>query len=210
MNNELLKRIITSIILSTLSIICIIKGSHLFNFFIFLILLLSLYEWFKLSYNKFFFVIGCIFLLFAFFLAYIFRNTNLSFFLFTILVSVFSDLGGYIFGKIFNGPKLTKISPNKTYSGSIGSFFFSIILGFLYIEFIDYSLIINLNINLTKFIFIIILLSAINQIGDLIISYFKRINNIKNTGDILPGHGGILDRIDGMIFVLPISYYIFL
>ena len=89
-------------------------------------------------------------------------------------------------------------------------FFFSIVIGLLYLKYIDYSLIEIMNINLVKFLFLIITFSAINQIGDLTISYFKRINKVKNTGNILPGHGGVLDRIDGMIFVLPVAYYIFL
>ena len=83
-------------------------------------------------------------------------------------------------------------------------------MGLLYLRYIDYSLIEIMNINLVKFLFLIITFSAINQIGDLTISYFKRINKVKNTGNILPGHGGVLDRIDGMIFVLPVAYYIFL
>jgi phosphatidate cytidylyltransferase len=210
MNNELLKRVITSIVITFLSFYCIIKGTHLFDLFILSILSLSLFEWNSLSNKIIYFIIGSLFLIFAFFFAYQLRNINLSFFLFTIIISISSDIGGYVCGKIFKGPKLTKISPNKTFSGCIGSFFFSIVIGLLYLKYIDYSLIEIMNINLVKFLFLIITFSAINQIGDLTISYFKRINKVKNTGNILPGHGGVLDRIDGMIFVLPVAYYIFL
>lgn len=210
MNNELLKRVITSIVITFLSFYCIIKGTYLFDLFILSILSLSLFEWNSLSNKIIYFIIGSLFLIFAFFFAYQLRNINLSFFLFTIIISISSDIGGYVCGKIFKGPKLTKISPNKTFSGCIGSFFFSIVIGLLYLKYIDYSLIEIMNINLVKFLFLIITFSAINQIGDLTISYFKRINKVKNTGNILPGHGGVLDRIDGMIFVLPVAYYIFL
>ena len=130
--------------------------------------------------------------------------------MFTIIISISSDIGGYIFGKIFKGRKLTKISPNKTYSGSIGSFILSIISGFIYLNFIDVSFSNNSSINFIKFLLFMIFLSAVNQIGDLVISYYKRLKKIKDTGKILPGHGGLLDRIDGLIFTIPISHYIFL
>jgi phosphatidate cytidylyltransferase len=122
-----------------------------------------------------------------------------------ILISVFSDIGGFVFGKVFKGPKLTKISPNKTYSGVFGSLIFSLIIGFIYINYNEQFLT-KFDLNYLNLIMIIILISIINQIGDLIISYFKRLKNIKNTGKILPGHGGLLDRIDGIIFTIPSSY----
>ena len=124
MNNELLKRVITSIVITFLSFYCIIKGTYLFDLFILSILSLSLFEWNSLSNKIIYFIIGSLFLIFAFFFAYQLRNINLSFFLFTIIISISSDIGGYVCGKIFKGPKLTKISPNKTFSGCIGSFFF--------------------------------------------------------------------------------------
>ena len=114
-----------------------------------------------------------------------------------------SDIGGYIFGKIIGGKKLTKISPNKTISGSIGSFIFSIIpLGFFYSQ-TDLDL--STYLSLKKILYCLII-SLSCQIGDLIISYFKRLRNVKNTGNILPGHGGLLDRIDGIIFAMPVVY----
>ena len=127
---------------------------------------------------------------------------GLFIFLFLIIISVSTDIGGFIFGKIFKGPKLTKISPNKTYAGVIGSFLFSILTGIFFIKYyqnID-SNEINFNYN---FIFLICILSLISQIGDLIISYFKRLSKLDNTGQLIPGHGGMLDRIDGIIFVIP-------
>ena len=117
------------------------------------------------------------------------------------MVCISTDIGGYLFGKIFKGPKLTKISPNKTYSGMIGGYFLSLI-------FLSYFF--NWDNNqVTIYWFIAtILLSTISQIGDIIISYFKRLSKIKNTGKIIPGHGGLLDRIDGMIFAFPLFYFI--
>ena len=204
MNNELVKRILTSIVLFFFSIYFIIKGSYFFNLFILLVFLLSFYEWYKLVNNKINLFIGLIFLIFSFLSAYVLRNIDLLIFLFVIFISILSDIGGYVFGKIFGGPKLTKISPNKTYSGSAGSFLFSIFGGLIYVFFFDILFIKFINFDTVKLIFVILFLSTINQIGDLIISYFKRINKIKNTGNILPGHGGLLDRIDGIIFVIPI------
>ena len=151
--------------------------------------------------------LGIIFLFFSFYSALEFGK-NYKDFLFIIIICIFTDIGGYIFGKIFKGPKLNKISPKKTYAGVFGGFLLSLIAGFVFWHYVyiyndpplpDEEL----------FIFIFILFfSLISQIGDLIISYFKRKAKIKDTGKILPGHGGVLDRIDGMIFVFPICYLI--
>ena len=116
--------------------------------------------------------------------------------IFTISICILSDIGGFIFGKFFKGKKLTKISPNKTYSGMIGSFILSIIFCIIYsysISFVDFNTIFLLTISI----------SFICQIGDLFISLLKRKAKLKDTGNILPGHGGILDRIDGILFALP-------
>lgn len=123
-----------------------------------------------------------------------------------ISICIFSDTGGFIIGKLVKGKKLTKISPNKTISGSIGSFIFSLIplIIPLTVDAFNYQ---N-SIHLSKLIMITLLLSLICQCGDLLISYFKRKANVKDTGSILPGHGGLLDRIDGLIFVVPAAYLI--
>jgi len=121
-----------------------------------------------------------------------------------ILICIFTDLGGYFFGKIFKGPKLGKISPNKTYSGIFGGYFLSLVFMYSVYEIkliTSQYLILNLN-----FIIFVLLLSFISQAGDLIISYFKRLAKIKDTGKIIPGHGGLLDRFDGMLFAIPASY----
>ena len=134
-----------------------------------------------------------------------------SLFLFILFICVLTDLGGYFFGKILKGPKLTKISPKKTISGFIGGFLLPLLIFYLFLksEILIFN-IKNLNENFLSTIFLIIAISFISQIGDITVSYFKRLSGIKNSGNIIPGHGGILDRIDGMIFVFLISYFLYL
>lgn len=209
MSSVLNKRIFSSIIL--ISLIATILNLNNIFFLIFLIIVFSIcsYEWLKLVNENYFKICGLLFLIFSFYAAYKIKvlNENNIFFYFTILVTIGSDLGGYIFGKIFKGPKLTHISPNKTYSGAIGSFVISFLLVIFYIEFFD-IIILNLEKFSYKFILLIIILSFVNQLGDLVISYFKRIAGLKDTGNLIPGHGGFLDRLDGAIFVFPFFYII--
>jgi phosphatidate cytidylyltransferase len=158
--------------------------------------------------------VGVVYLFFAFFLAYLLREKfSLGLFILILIICVFTDLGGYIFGKILKGPKLTKISPKKTYAGAFGGFILSLVAALVYSKYTTYgsSAYLNLSIwtglvlNKIYFLFILIM-SLISQVGDLIISYFKRLARVKDTGNLLPGHGGLLDRIDGIVFVMPISY----
>ena len=121
-----------------------------------------------------------------------------------LIICISTDLGGYLFGKILKGPKLIKISPNKTYTGVFGSFLISILFLLIFLK-LD---LLNKDLILSNKIIFTVLVSAISQIGDLIISYFKRISKIKDTGSIIPGHGGLLDRIDGMIFAFPFFYFL--
>ena len=207
-NNELQKRILSSIILIPVSFFFIIQGSLTFIFFLFLIFLVSGYEWFKLTKDKDLLrIFGLFFLFFSFFsTVYLRQYIGLNFFLFLIIVCIFTDTGGYIFGKIFKGPKLTKISPKKTYSGVIGSFLISQLFGIIYIKYLGQKSKILLETDLIFIISLILFISLVSQIGDLTISYFKRKAKLKDTGKILPGHGGFLDRIDGIVFVMPITY----
>ena len=123
--------------------------------------------------------------------------------LFLICICIFSDVGGMIFGKIFKGKKLTKISPNKTISGSIGS----VVLSLLTVP-IFYFLLQDKFNNLGDLITLAILVSFFCQLGDLFISFLKRKAKVKDTGDLLPGHGGLLDRIDGILFAVPVGMVI--
>ena len=201
MSKELVKRILSSIILLPLVFYFLTSGSFLLNLFIVLCLIITVYEWNKMSKNKFYKIFGFIFLLFSF---YTFYHLSIELFLliYVILICISTDIGGYIFGKIFKGPKLTTISPNKTYAGMIGGYLLSLICLIVITNFIDYS------IKTFQLILITILLSTVSQAGDIIVSYFKRQANIKNTSNLIPGHGGLLDRIDGMIFAVPALYLI--
>ena len=208
MIREFEKRLLSSIILIFISIFLIVKGSVFFVFFLSVLFLAASYEWYKMNKKnnllKFF---GIIFLFISFYTTLeIRKNYNLNDFLLIITICISTDIGGYVFGKIFKGPKLTRISPNKTYSGAFGGFLLSLIAGLI---FTNYFLIDRKIFNEDLFLLILILsISMISQIGDLIISYFKRKAKLKDSGKIIPGHGGLLDRIDGMIFVFPICYLI--
>ena len=205
---ELQKRILSSIILIPLSFFFIIQGSFTFIFFLSLVLLVTSFEWLKMTNNKDLLrALGLFFLFFSFYTAiYLRQFIGLNFFLFLIIVCIFTDIGGYLFGKIFKGPRLSKISPNKTYSGVFGSFFISLMSGIIYVKYLGKKSKILLDTDPIFVILLILFISTISQIGDLIISYFKRKAKLKDTGRILPGHGGFLDRIDGIIFVMPITY----
>ena len=207
MINEFRKRLITSLILIPTSIFFIIKGSIFFIFFLGTLFLATTYEWIMMSKkNNLLKFLGIIFLVFSFYTAFEFRvNEDYKNFLFIVTICILTDIGGYIFGKIFKGPKLTKISPKKTYTGVFGGFLLPLIAGLVVYQYQYTDEIVTEGL---YFLIIILFISLINQIGDLIISYFKRKAKIKDTGKILPGHGGLLDRIDGMIFVFPICYLI--
>ena len=204
MLKEFEKRILSSLILVPIAIFFIIKGTFFFNFFLIICLLITLYEWQMMSKKKPYNFFGHIFLLLSFYSVYLTRGDNeksLYIFLAVLLVCISTDIGGYIFGKILKGPKLTKISPKKTYSGVFGGYLLSIIVANFFINYV------NLNFHIKEFV-IVIVISTISQIGDITVSYFKRLSKLKNTGKLIPGHGGILDRIDGMIFVFPFFYII--
>ena len=210
MNKELFIRILSSIILLPLVFFFIIKGSIFFNFFTIIMMLIAAYEWHFLSLRKSYYIPGFIFIIFSFYTFYFFRNEG-DYLLFLIILTtcIATDVGGYVFGKILKGPKLTKISPNKTYAGMFGGFVFSVITVYIFFENSSFSrLTYNQQELEVKIIFIVLITSLISQIGDLIISNFKRKSNVKNTGKIIPGHGGLLDRIDGMIFAFPFMFFL--
>ena len=214
MNSELYKRIISSLFLICLVFLCALINDYIFLSILFIVLILSWIEWIKIiekiSIKKVYRIIHIIFffiyLLLVFIICFNVFVIDKYFFLIILMICVFSDVGGYIFGKIFGGKKLTKISPNKTISGSIGSFILSFI-GFFTIYFYFNDLLF-VRLQIETLFFIPLIISLICQIGDLFISYYKRKAKVKNTGNIIPGHGGLLDRIDGIIFALPIGFII--
>tara|TARA_B100001057_G_scaffold1823_1_gene1724 strand:+ start:2727 stop:3368 length:642 start_codon:yes stop_codon:yes gene_type:complete len=210
MSKELIMRIISSLILLPLSFYFIIKGNVLFTLFTLIILLITLYEWHLLSYKKKYYLPGIIFIFFSIYTFYYFRNEGeYNIFLLIIIVCIGTDIGGYAFGKFLKGPKLTKISPNKTYSGMFGSFILSIVFAYIYFKNLSFFSFLAVDKIEQQTIYIVIFISILSQIGDIIISLFKRKSKLKNTGVIIPGHGGLLDRIDGMIFAFPFIFILF-
>ena len=213
MKNEVYKRILSSLILIPVALFFVIKGSFLFNFFISICFLFTVYEWHMMTKKKAYNIFGHVFLLFSFYSVYFIRHelleNSLFIFLSIVLICISTDIGGYVFGKIFKGPKLTKISPKKTYAGVFGGYFLSIIFANILINYSNLLTIKFVNFGRDEFIFVLII-STVSQVGDIIISYFKRLSKIKDTGKLIPGHGGLLDRIDGMIFAFPFTYiYLF-
>ena len=218
MNSNIKKRILTSILLISL-LIGMFFYSYIMIVSLIIIAIISWIEFYALiskilkknnlieRFLRFiyktlslFYLSGLVYLIFAIESEY----SNLKIYLlYSVLVAILSDTGGLVCGKIFKGKKLTKISPNKTISGSVGSFFFSILLiPFFYKDQIDQNL---LNIFL-----ITIIISLTSQLGDLFISFLKRKGKVKDTSDLLPGHGGVLDRIDGIIFAIPLGIFLFI
>ena len=218
MNSNIKKRILTSI-----PLIVLLIGMFLYSYIMIIsLIIIAIISWiefyaliskilkknilkdkffrFICKFLSLFYLSGLVYLIFAIESEY----SNLKIYLlYSVLVSILSDIGGLVCGKIFKGKKLTKISPNKTISGSIGSFIFSMLpILFFYKTQIDDPL---LNLFL-----ITIFISLISQLGDLFISFLKRKAKVKDTSDLLPGHGGVLDRIDGIIFAIPLGIFLFI
>jgi phosphatidate cytidylyltransferase len=218
MSSNLKKRILTSIFLISL-LIGMFSYSYIMIVSLIIIAIISWIEFYSLTSKilkkntlkdrifrffyktiSLFYLSGLVYLIFAIESEYF--NVKI-YLLYSVLVAILSDIGGLVCGKIFKGKKLSKISPNKTISGSIGSFIFPIMLiPFFYKGQIEQ--------NLIKLILITITISLISQLGDLFISLLKRKAKVKDTSDLLPGHGGVLDRIDGIIFAIPLGIYLFI
>ena len=217
MSTEIKKRIFTSVLLISLLIAM--------NFYSYIMItalvVISIILWIEfyaliskiLKKNKFkdkvlrylYKIISLLYLLFLICFIIVIETSypNLKLYLiYSVLTAILSDIGGLFFGKTFKGKKLTKISPNKTISGSIGSFLFSLLLvPFFYQELIALSIL--------SLIVITLMISLVSQLGDLFISYLKRAAKVKDTSDLLPGHGGFLDRLDGVIFSIPFGVTMF-
>jgi len=205
--NELTKRILSSVVLIGF-LICMFIYNYIF---IISLIIFGSIVWiefnhmlikiFKTKYLKT--LISFFGLLYLFYICWISiisiqSNNSKIILLYCIVICVMSDIGGYVFGKTFKGKKLTKISPNKTISGLIGAFFFSLLFFIIFYQIFQ-------NFNFVKYLIITILVSSSSQLGDIFISYIKRKAKVKNTSDILPGHGGLLDRFDGIIFGIPVG-----
>lgn len=210
--NNLQKRIATSVIILPLSIFCILKGGYILLAYLLSVFFLANYELFSVFKRKTIILFLDLILITSLFsIYYLLELSSESFYLllWVLILVICSDVGGYVFGKIFKWKKLTKISPKKTISGVLGSFIFS--LGSVFIaqsilpyasQIFDHIKPLMINFLEPKFFFLSIIFSLVAQIGDLTISYYKRIERIKDTGKLLPGHGGIFDRIDSLVFVV--------
>ena len=211
--NNLQKRILTSIILFPLSIFFIVKGGNYIISFLYLVLILGNFELFSAFKRK----LSIIFLdgmlvLSLLSILHLRNDTTSSFVLliWVIILTISSDVGGYIFGKIFKWKKLTKISPKKTLSGAFGSLIFS--LGSVFILGSVIEIISSLDSDFfykPRYFILAIIFSIAAQLGDILISYFKRKEKIKDTGKLLPGHGGIFDRVDSLMPVVILAYILY-
>tara|TARA_B100000287_G_scaffold44894_1_gene40244 strand:+ start:57 stop:704 length:648 start_codon:yes stop_codon:yes gene_type:complete len=205
--SNFIKRILTSLPLAILIFFALTNQIYLLIILIFIsyFLLNEIYNILKKIYldkKKLFFsyYISTLYIIFFSVLIYFYlfpdnQQNKLKVF-YILLVCISTDVGGYIFGKTFKGKKLTRISPNKTFSGMYGSFLLSLIMFTLFYYFSIFNL---------EYLYLSIFISLISQTGDLFISSLKRKAKLKDTGNLLPGHGGILDRIDGIIFAVPFS-----
>ncbi len=209
MSRNLVKRVFTSLLLLSMLSVCLFLNKYTWLLLIIIASIISFFEFTnlvkKIWKNKVpiinFITISCFFYLLIFiYSGYFFYEIGIFDLILSLLICIFSDIGGYVIGKTIGGKKLTKISPNKTISGSIGSFLFSLFPVVIFYYKIQEPLI--------EIIFYCLVISLVCQLGDLLISYFKRRAKVKDTGTILPGHGGILDRIDGIIFGLPFGLLI--
>ena len=204
--NNFQKRVLTLLVILPLSVYFIVMGGYYIVSFLYAILILGNYEVFSVFKKKLSIIFLDIILVVTLLSILHLRNDTLSSFVlltWLITITICSDVGGYIFGKIFKWKKFTSISPNKTISGSLGSFIFSLLSVFL-ISFI-FQIISGMDSNFfikPKYFIMAIILSLAAQLGDLSISYLKRIEKIKDTGKLLPGHGGIFDRVDSLMFVV--------
>ena len=200
MKSELLKRSISSLFLMSLIFLSALINDYIFLSILFIVVIFSWIEWikiiekirFKKIYRIIHIILFLIYLLMAFIVCFNVFVIDKYFFLTILMICVFSDVGGYVFGKTFGGKKLTKISPNKTISGSIGSFILSYI-GF-FVIYLYFGDLLFVRLQIEALVFIPFFISLICQLGDLFISYYKRKAKIKNTGNLIPGHGGIIGQ----------------
>ena len=212
--SEISKRFFSSIFLLTIIYLSLLHSLFLFML-LFLISFFSLDEFVKIfkkifQNNKLLFLIMIsillVYMMFFSSLIWIylipFNKEKIISLIFILLICSLTDIGGYLVGKTIGGKKLNKISPNKTYSGVVGSFALPLIICYFFYIYLNLQFTYNLNV-----LIIIISVSLISQLGDLLISYLKRKAKVKDSGNILPGHGGILDRIDGILLGLPLGIY---
>ena len=212
---SLQKRIISAAIIAPFFLFSMIYGGWPLIIWLSISFVLSFYEWFNISKKTAFFqpclVLGIIYMVLSYSSFYILRDMySINVLLVFIGMIWASDTGAYFTGKTIGGPKLIQaISPNKTWSGFGGALIFPALLGIIwylifgfYSEFDDRSLYTNLLI----LIVLGVVTGSAGQAGDLIVSFVKRQAGVKDTGNLIPGHGGLLDRIDSMLLGTPIFF----
>ena len=195
------KRFLTALVVLPISLIFVLIGGYVTLLFLLTVFFIANYELFTVFKKKTTVLFLDLILILSLYSIYLMAERNSYLLLWVIILVVCSDVGGYVFGKLFKWKKFTNISPNKTVSGVFGSFIFSLMSPILF-----YYIMGSDNFLEPKYFFYSIIFSLIAQAGDLTISYFKRLEKIKDTGKILPGHGGIFDRIDGLMFVSIFAY----
>ena len=220
MNKNILKRIITSSFLVSLLFSCLYYSDLSWKILVIFFSIICFYEFNNLlnkiyKINTYKIIIKLLVIFYLCFFYFLLIKIKIEFgeeFIIILLIScIFSDVGGYIIGNLVGGPKLTKISPNKTISGALGSILFTVVgttLFILYLHKINNQF--NFFISSLLLYLWLVLMSIYCQAGDLFISYLKRKAKIKNTGNLLPGHGGLLDRLDGILFAVPMGVLTYL
>ena len=206
--SNLSKRILTSLIIFPLSIFFIFKGGNLLLLFLLVVFVVSNYELFLVFNKRITILCLDLVLILSLFSIYYLRESgevSTKLLIWVIILCACSDVGGYVFGKTFKWKKITEISPNKTLSGVLGSFIFSLFSLFI-VENVSFTSSVFIQFLEPKFFFLAIIFSLVAQIGDLTISFFNRLEAVKDMGKILPGHGGIFDRIDGLMFVVILTF----
>ena len=220
MNKNIVKRIITSSFLVSLLFSCLYYSDLSWKILVIFFSIICFYEFNNLlnkiyKINTYKIIIKLLVIFYLCFFYFLLIKIKIEFgeeFIIILLIScIFSDVGGYIIGNLVGGPKLTKISPNKTISGALGSILFTVVgttLFILYLQKINNQF--NFFISSLLLYLWLVLMSIYCQAGDLFVSYLKRKAKIKNTGNLLPGHGGLLDRLDGILFAVPMGVLTYL
>ena len=203
MKNNTFKRFAASLFLAPIIFVLIYFEDLYFNTLLFFIMLIGVYEAMKLKFLKIKLVIMLILFSFLYCSYELINLDNGKYIIFYIvLLTCSSDIGGYLFGRLIGGKKINYISPNKTYVGFLGSLFTAQFVIF-FSNFLNITYLNNFYFNY----FFIFICSIIVILGDLLFSFFKRKCGIKDYSNIIPGHGGLFDRIDGLM-VLTIFIFI--
>ncbi len=213
MSSTLVKRILSALILAPCFLFAIIYGGIPLFIWLFIAFVVSVYEWFHLAKKVDYFVpalvLGVVYISLSY-TSFLALREMYSASIIALLLGMiwFSDIGAYFVGKTIGGPKLIQaVSPNKTWSGFGGALFFPALFAVRWVAFMgihepmdNHSLYLMLPIAAV----LGVVIGSVGQAGDLLVSFLKRQANVKDTGTIIPGHGGLLERIDSMLLATPV------